>query len=81
MAEVRHATLDGFEERIHVGVAGCRTGWKITLVGSRFTHPAESRYAPIEGEALAVADALDMLYKVLTYLLTLFVSLTAIEAT
>ena len=37
----------------------CRYGWKITLVGSRFTHPAESRYAPIEGEALAVADALD----------------------
>ena len=34
-------------------------GWKVTLVGSRFTHPAESRYAPIEGEALAVADALD----------------------
>ena len=37
----------------------CRTGWKITLVGSRFTHAAESRYAPVEGEALAVADALD----------------------
>ena len=37
----------------------CMTGWKITLVGSRFTHAAESRYAPIEGEALAVADALD----------------------
>ena len=37
----------------------CPTGWKITLVGSRFTHPAESRYAPIEGEALAVADSLD----------------------
>ena len=37
----------------------CHTGWKITLVGSRFTHSAESRYAPIEGEALAVADALD----------------------
>ena len=37
----------------------CHDGWKITLVGSRFTHPAESRYAPIEGEALAVADALD----------------------
>ena len=35
-----------------------RTGWKIALVGSRFTHAAESRYAPIEGEALAVADAL-----------------------
>ena len=37
----------------------CRDGWQITLVGSRFTHAAESRYAPIEGEALAVADALD----------------------
>ena len=37
----------------------CNCGWKVTLVGSRFTHAAESRYAPIEGEALAVADALD----------------------
>ena len=37
----------------------CRTGWKITLVGSRFTHATESRYAPVEGEALAVTDALD----------------------
>lgn len=37
----------------------CKTGWKLTLVGSRFTHSAESRYAPIEGEALAVADALE----------------------
>ena len=37
----------------------CRTGWKISLVGSRFTHAAESRYAPVEGEALAVVDALD----------------------
>ena len=37
----------------------CKDGWKIALVGSRFTHAAESRYAPIEGEALAVADALD----------------------
>ena len=37
----------------------CPDGWKVTLVGSRFTHPAESRYAPIEWEALAVADALE----------------------
>ena len=37
----------------------CREGWKVTLVGSRFTHSAESRYAPVEGEALAVAEALD----------------------
>ena len=37
----------------------CKGGWQIALVGSRFTHAAESRYAPIEGEALAVADALE----------------------
>ena len=37
----------------------CQGGWQIALVGSRFTHAAESRYAPIEGEALAVADALE----------------------
>ena len=37
----------------------CNTGWHIVLVGSRFTHSAESHYRPIEGEALAVADALD----------------------
>ena len=36
----------------------CSTGWQLCLVGSRFTTPAESRYAPIEGEALAVAYAL-----------------------
>ena len=36
----------------------CKTGWKFCLVGSRFTTPAESRYAPVEGEALAVAYAL-----------------------
>jgi len=33
--------------------------WQITLVDSRFKHPAESRYAPIKGETLAVADVLD----------------------
>ena len=32
----------------------CKTGWKLCLVGSRFCSDAESRYAPIEGEALAV---------------------------
>ena len=37
----------------------CWDGWRVTLVGSRFTHPAESRYSPVEGEALAVADSLD----------------------
>ena len=37
----------------------CKTGWKITLVGSRFTSAAESRYAPIEGEALAVVEVLN----------------------
>ena len=33
--------------------------WKITLVGSRFTRATESRYAPVEGETLAAADALE----------------------
>lgn len=36
----------------------CHNGWKLCLVGSRFTHTAESRYAPVEGEALAVVYAL-----------------------
>ena len=38
--------------------ACCSTGWRLCLVGSRFLHPAETRYAPIEGEALAVAYGL-----------------------
>ena len=37
----------------------CNNGWKVTLVGSRFLHGAEQRYAPIEGEALAVAWGLE----------------------
>ena len=37
----------------------CENGWKITVCGSRFLHKHEERYAPIEGEALAVAWALD----------------------
>lgn len=37
----------------------CLDGWKVTLVGSRFLHGAEQRYAAVEGEALAVAWGLD----------------------
>ena len=37
----------------------CSTGWKIVFAGSRFTHPAESRYAPIEREASAVVYGLE----------------------
>ena len=33
--------------------------WKVVFMGSRFLKEAESRYAPIEGEALAVAYALE----------------------
>ena len=36
----------------------CKGGWKIALVGSRFISDTESRYQPVEGEALAVVDAL-----------------------
>ena len=37
----------------------CPSGWRITLAGSRFLQSAEERYAPVEGEALAVAWALE----------------------
>ena len=37
----------------------CPDGWRITLAGSRFLRAAEQRYAPVEGEALAVAWALE----------------------
>ena len=37
----------------------CPTGWKVAMVGSRFTQHAESNYAPVEGEALAVTYALE----------------------
>ena len=36
----------------------CAGGWKTVFAGSRFTTGAESRYHPVEGEALAVAWAL-----------------------
>ena len=37
----------------------CIDGWKITLAGSRFLKPEETRYAPVEGEALAIAYSLE----------------------
>ena len=37
----------------------CKEGWRITLAGSRFLKPAESRYSPVEGEALAIAWSLE----------------------
>ncbi len=37
----------------------CPEGWRVTLAGSRFLSSAEQRYAPIEGEALAVAWGLE----------------------
>ena len=36
----------------------CQAGWKLTFAGSRFVSDTESRYAPTEGEAMAVAWAL-----------------------
>ena len=36
----------------------CKDGWQITYAGSRFTTSAESRYHPVEGEALSAAWAL-----------------------
>ena len=37
----------------------CPSGWQLVLAGSRFTTGAESRYAPVEGEALAVEWGLE----------------------
>ena len=37
----------------------CHEGWQLVFAGSRFTRGAESRYSPTEGEALAVAWALN----------------------
>ena len=37
----------------------CPTGWHITLFCSRYLTEAETRYAPVEGEALAVAFGLE----------------------
>ena len=36
----------------------CKEGWAVIFVGSRFCTPAESKYAPIEGELLGVSWAL-----------------------
>ena len=36
----------------------CKSGWRVTYCGSKFCNPAESRYHPVEGEALAAAWAL-----------------------
>ena len=37
----------------------CDNGWRITLAGSRFLKPAETRYAPIEGESLGIQWSLE----------------------
>ena len=36
----------------------CKQGWRVCMVGSRFTQQAESRYSPTEGELLGVYNAL-----------------------
>ena len=37
----------------------CKGGLQVVLAGSRFTKDAETRYAPVEGEALAVQWGLE----------------------
>ena len=45
-------------ECVKIHPSCCPGGWKLVLAGGRFTKPSESRYSPVEGELLAVADAL-----------------------
>ena len=42
-----------------IKVGCCKSGWRITLAGSRFLRPSESRFAPIEGEALGLVWGLE----------------------
>ena len=37
----------------------CKTGWQTVFCGSKFNSVAESRYAPIEGEAAALVLGLE----------------------
>ena len=37
----------------------CKSGWQTVYVGSRFCSDAESRYHPIEGEALSAINGLE----------------------
>ena len=37
----------------------CPEGWRLVFAGSRFCNDAESRYAPVEGEAAGIAWALN----------------------
>ena len=43
----------------HIMPDCCTDGWKVTLAGSRFLTSTESRYAAIEGEALAIVWGLE----------------------
>ena len=36
----------------------CPDGWKTVAFASRFCHPAESNYSPVEGEALSALSGL-----------------------
>ena len=60
----RNLVLDFFLSQKHcqcttISPSCCHDAWKITLAGSRFLKPVETRYAPVEGEALAIAWSLE----------------------
>ena len=42
-----------------VTIVCCRVGWKIVFMSSRFNNDAQSRYSPIEGEALTMFWAIN----------------------
>lgn len=50
----KHCSCEG-----PVTIVCCRGGWKILFMSSRFNNDAQSRYSPIEGEALTIYWALN----------------------
>ena len=54
----KHCTCKKMTEAGKLDALCCKTGWKVCMVGSRFTKKSESNYTPTEGELLGVVNAL-----------------------
>lgn len=43
---------------LHINPTCCKEGWKVCLLGSQFTNQAESNYASVKSELLAITYGL-----------------------